>query len=127
MNEVFAFDVWVKGTDWHQVVNERTPGRAKLLYYRSVVDAWPDVPYTAMRVRKLGLAQSTAKATRVADYRNRPDLKCGVRVKAEGGTGRIVDGNDSANFDVLFDDDSPRHAGMRLNCHPAYIETISQS
>lgn len=127
MSNVFAFDVWVAGTDWHKIINERTPGRAKRDYHRSVVDAWPDVPFTAMRVRKLGLPRSTPQAVHVAGLRSRPDLKCGVRVRAEGGTGVIVDGNDSANFDVLFDDDSPRYAGMRLNCHPAYIETVSNA
>ena len=124
MSQVFAFDVWVKDTGWHRMVNARTAGQAKREYHLDVIDAWPDVPYTAMRCRKLGLAQSTAKANRVAAYRNRPELKCGVRVKAEGGIGRIVDGNDSANFDVLFDDDSPRYPGQRLNCHPGYIEAL---
>lgn len=46
MNEVYAFDVWVKDTNWHKTVNERTPGRAKREYHRDVTDAWPDVPYT---------------------------------------------------------------------------------
>jgi hypothetical protein len=123
---IFAFDVWVDGTDWHKVINERTAGRAKADYWRDVTDAWADVPYTAMRARKLGLPRSTPNASRVATYRNRPELKCGVRVTAEGGTGVIVDGNGSANFDVLFDDDSPRYAGLRLNCHPAYIEQVSE-
>lgn len=124
MNEVYAFDVWVKDTDWHKIVNERTPGRAKREYHRSVIDAWPDIPYTAMRCRKLGQPQTPREFTRTALYRGYQggEIKCGDRVKAEGGTGVIVGNNSSANFDVLFDADSPRYANQRLNCHPAYIE-----
>lgn len=124
MSEVFAFDVWVAGTDWHKTINARNAGKAKYDYFLDVTDAWADIPYTRMRARKLGLPESTERAIRVAKYRNRPELKCGIRVRAEGGIGVIVDGNSSANFDVLFDDDSPRYAGERLNCHPAYIELV---
>jgi hypothetical protein len=34
----------------------------------------------------------------------------------------IVGHNSSANFDVLFDDDSPRYAGNTLNVHPSEIK-----
>lgn len=126
MNEVYAFDVWVAGTDWHASINDRTAGRAKADYFRDVKESWPDIPFTAMRARKIGAPQSNVDFVRTAIYRGfeRGAIKCGDRVRTGSGTGVIVGANSSANFDVLFDDDSPRYAGLKLNCHPASIEVI---
>ena len=127
-NEVFAFEVSARdsmGTkQWPEIINARTDAKAKAEYHRSVVDAGWEIPYTALRVRKVGAAQTDRYCERVAQYRGRPELKCGVRVTVGDGRGVIVGANASANFDVLFDDDSPRYAGARLNCHPGSIEVI---
>ena len=118
-SDVFAFEVWVHGTDWKTTVNARTAGKAKRDYHLDVIDAWPDVPYTAMRCRKLGPPQTSREFERNARYRGLPQVKCGDRVWCGTAVGRIVGHNDSANFDVLFDDDSPKYAGLRLNVHPS--------
>ena len=119
---LFAWEVSVKGTDWTKIVNARTAGQAKRDYHLDVRDAWPDVPYTAMRCRKIGAPHTSERFKHNARYRGMPEVRCGQRVKVGDARGVIVGHNDSANFDVLFDDDSPRYAGMRLNCHPDGIE-----
>src|SRR5215470_14716224 len=123
MNEVFAFLVTTtRRPEWHRIINARTAGAAKSEYWRDINDCW-EVAYTEIRCTKLGKPRSPSpEFQRVAEYRNRPDLHCGTRVKAEGGTGVIVGVNDSCNFEVLFDEDSPVCAGMRGNIHPHYIE-----
>lgn len=117
--EVFAFEVSVAGTDWSATVNERSAGRAKGAYHRCVIDAWPNVPFTAMRARKLGAPQSSPGFLRCAEYRG-VGLRCGQKVSVRCGDsarrGVVVGHNDSANFDVLFFD-----TGQRLNVHPSEI------
>jgi hypothetical protein len=118
-SRVFSFACSVAGTDWgEEIVNARTRGRAKREYHLSVIDAWPDVPFTAVRARKIGAPHTTADFIRNAQYRGLPNVRCGQRVKVGDARGVIVGHNSSANFDVLFDDDSPRYAGQTLNCHP---------
>ena len=118
---VFAFEVSVKGTDWTQIVNARTPGKAKREYHRSVVDAWPDVPFTAMRCRKIGRPHTSELFRHNARYRGMPDVECGHRVTVNGNAGTIVGHNESANFNVLFDDDAEKYAGLTLSVHPQDI------
>lgn len=118
---VFAFEVSVAGTNWSRIVNARTRGQAKRDYHTDVVDAWPGVPFTAMRARKVGPPHTSADFIRNACYRGVPDVRCGQRVQVGNGRGVIVGHNESANFDVLFDDDSPEYAGQRLNVHPSNV------
>jgi len=114
---VFAWEVSVKGTDWTQIVNARTSGQAKSDYYYTVRECW-DVPYTAMRCRKIGAPHTSEAFKRNAIYRGLPNVRCGQRVKVGSARGVIVGHNSSANFNVLFDLDSPQYAGLTLNCHP---------
>ena len=116
--QVFSFEVSVRDTEWSRIVNARTRGRAKLIMHRSVTESWPDVPFTAMRARKIGTPHTSADFVRNANYRGMPGIKCGQRVNVGEARGVIVGHNASANFDVLFDDDSPKYAGLTLNCHP---------
>lgn len=118
-NAVFAFEVSVVGTNWTAVINARTRGQAKREYHLQVTDAWPDIPYTAVRCRKLGASRSSDEFIRNAEYRGLPGARCGQRVRVGKGRGVIVGHNSSANFDVLFDSDSPTYPGQRLNVHPA--------
>lgn len=118
---IFAFEVSVKGTDWTQIVNARTPGKAKRQYHSSVIDAWPDVPFTAMRCRKIGRPHTSERFRHNARYRGMPDVQCGQRVTVSGNAGTIVGHNESANFNVLFDDDAENYAGLTLNVHPQDI------
>lgn len=124
MNAVFAFEVSVAGTDWTTILNSSSRGRAKAEYHRCVTDAWPDVPFTAMRARRIGPPQTSEAFIRNAVYRGLPNVKCGQRVEVSGARGTIVGHNRSANFDVLFDDDAPRYAGQTLNCHPNEVRLI---
>ncbi len=118
MIEVFAFECNVQGQEWASVINARTAGEAKAHYWRRVHDAWQDVAFTDVRVRKLGAAQTSEDFQRVADSRG-VAFRCGDRVKCGNAYGTIVGHNASANFDVLFDDDAPvPMRNQRLNVHP---------
>lgn len=123
-NAVFAFELSVAGKDWSRVINAHTAGQAKQQYWRDVQESWPDLPYVAIRARKLGPARTSDEFKRTAAYRGKPDICCGQRVRVGDATGVIVGHNDNANFDVLFDADSLRYAGLRLNCHPDGVEVL---
>lgn len=121
-NQVFAFEVSVVDAPWPgQIINHRTRGKAKAAYYSELQDCWPDIPFTALRARKIGQPQSSAQFIRNAEYRRLPEMRCGQRVTVGKARGVIVGHNSSANFDVLFDDDSPRYPGEVLNVHPSEI------
>lgn len=124
MSEIYSFEVSVKGTDWTRTVNARTAGQAKSEYHRDLCDPWPDIPFTAIRCRKIGEPHTSERFNHNARYRGMPDVKCGQRVKVGEARGVIVGHNSSANFDVLFDGDSPKYAGLRLNCHPDSCEML---
>jgi hypothetical protein len=124
MNEVYSFEVSVIGTNWTKQINARSAGKAKAEYWRDVREPWPDVPFTAIRARKIGRPESTEQFIRMAKYRGLPDVRCGQRVKVGNSCGVIVGHNSSANFDVLFDEDSPRFPNRRLNVHPADCELL---
>jgi hypothetical protein len=120
-----SFEVTVKGKpDWGRVVNAHTRGKAKSEYWHDVVDAWPDLPFTAVRVRKLGKPVTSRQFERNAEYRGMPGVKCGQAVKVGSARGVIVGHNSSANFDVLFDLDSPKYAGLKLNVHPSEVVLV---
>lgn len=111
--EVFAWVVWHRLDNHQTTVNHRTRGGAIAEYMRDFSDCMPDVKFTDMRARKLGPASTSARLQRVAECRGMPWVRAGMRVTVCGDmAGVIVDGNESANFDVLLDD------GVRVNCHP---------
>ena len=116
--KVYAFVVNVSGKDWGRVINALSRGAAKAQYHRHLTDAWPDIPYTALRSRKVGAPVSSDRFISNAKYRGMPCVRCGDRVKVGVASGTIVGHNDSANFNVLFDKDSKKYAGLTLNCHP---------
>jgi hypothetical protein len=123
---VSAFEVSVKGTTWSAIVNASSPGKAKGSYHREVCDAWPDVPYTAMRCRKMGGPHSSEQFLNNARYRGMPGVRCGQRVLVGEERGVIVGHNASANFDVLFDADS-KYRGQTLNVHPESIVLVGRN
>ncbi len=55
------------------------------------------------------------KLSRVGALRGLPDVKIGDRVAVAGRQGVIAGANNSANFDVRFDDN-----GQVGNCHPGW-------
>ncbi len=121
MTPVFSFEVSAVGLQWSQTVNAHTPGKAKYEYWLTLRESYPDLPITAMRSRKVGAPQSTEQFLYTARYRRLPEVRCGQRVRVGKGTGAIVGSNSSANFNVLFDLDSPLYPGLTLNVHPQEI------
>jgi hypothetical protein len=132
MNEISAFEMGVKGMQLSEgesatVVNARTVGQAKMEYLRHLDGCFPNVKFTQITCRKVGGPVTSKHFIRNAEYRGLPQVRCGDAVKVGEARGVIVGHNSSANFDVLFDDDSPRYAGLRLNVHPSEVETIAQN
>jgi hypothetical protein len=92
---VFAFEVWLPDAPW-------------------VVDAWPSIPYTAVRGRKLGPPQSSPEFLIGVGYRGIAAVRCGDRVTWKNGGGTIVGfGGGGAWLQVIAD------AGWRGYVHPA--------
>lgn len=94
-----------------------SPGKAKAMYFSDVSDCLPDLQFTDVRVRCLGGPVTTGAFRRTAEYRGVPFARIGMQVSVGGERGIIVGNNESANFNVLFDDAS-RYKGETLNCHP---------
>lgn len=126
---VSAYACHIPGAPWGDsasIYNATSSGKAKALYWRHVTDAWPCIPFTAVRVRKIGPAHTSEQFKRNAAYRGMPDVRCGQRVRVGDAEGVIVGHNSSANFDVLFDADS-RYGGSMLNVHPSEITLLPES
>lgn len=121
MSTVFAFEVWAVGSPHRRVINARTSGAARYDYLLDVLDCWPDAKYTDMRARKVGEPHTSEAFMRTARYRGMPDLRCGEAVTVDGMPGVVVGHNDSANFDVLFDQGT-KWAGAVLNVHPSELK-----
>lgn len=128
MNEsnIQAWEVSVSGQDWKVVVNATSRGKAKAEYHRQVLDAWPGVPFTAMRASAVGRPRSSRQFILCAEYRGLPNLRCGDKVKVGQATGTVVGHNASSNFEVLFDADSKEYAGQRLSVHPESMQVIAE-
>jgi hypothetical protein len=123
-NRIRSYACLVAGSDWGEtIVNARSRGQAKVDYWRDVKDAWPDIPFTAIRARVIGGPHSSAEFIRNAAYRGMPDVRCGQRVRVGEDEGAIVGHNSSANFDVLFDPGS-RYGEIVLNVHPCEVTLL---
>lgn len=109
-----AFAVRLRGSPHETIINSSSAGRAKSQYVRGCDLC--DVRFTDVRVRRCGGPVTTADLVRVAEYRGVPFVRAGMRVQVGQHSGRIVAHNDSANFNVLFEDGP--YAGEVLNCHP---------
>ena len=123
---VSAFEVWAVGSPHRRIINARTSGAARYDYLLDVLDCWPDARYTDMRARKIGAPHTSEEFLRNARYRGMPDLRCGEAVTVNGMSGVVVGHNDSANFDVLFDEGT-KWAGSVLNVHPGEIVRAAAS
>lgn len=114
---VYAFEVWIPNAPWgdvRQIINERTLGQAKVKYWRDVADAWPSIPYTAVRGRRIGPPQSLPEFLLGVAYRGIPDVRCGDRVTWKNASGVIVGfGGGGAWLEVVADE------GWRGYLHPA--------
>lgn len=121
---VAAFDVWIPGAPWGDVretINAQSAGAAKVHYWRRVTDAWPSIPYTAVRVRKVGPPQSSPEFLIGVGYRGIPSARCGDRVTWKNGGGVIVGfGGGGAWLEVLADE------GWRGYVHPAECREFAE-
>lgn len=120
--------VSVRDTDWSTTVNARTAGQAKYDFLLNIRDVYPDIKYTDIRVRKLGMPRNTSNFEHVKTLRG-VDFNCGDRVRVLSAQGResfghIVGCNGSANFEVLFDADDDKYPNMRYYVHPSDIEKV---
>ena len=121
--DCYAFHVWCADRpDFCRTINARSAGKAKTAYLDNLKDAGWGYKFTDLRVKKVGPPETSEGFRRNAAYRGVPDVECGQRVIVGDGRGVIVGHNASANFNVLFDDDSPKYAGMVLNVHPGEVQ-----
>ena len=114
---VFAFEC--RFGEFTRTVNAATRSKARYDYLLDVRDAYPDVTFADISVRKLGPAHTSEAFIRNARYRGMPDLRCGEAVTVSGRAGFVVGHNSSANFDVLFTGGD--WAGAVLNVHPSEL------
>jgi len=119
-----AFDVWIPDAPWGDVresINASSAGDAKACYWRRVREAWPSIPYTAVRARKVGPPKSSAEFLLGVAYRGIPHARCGDRVTWKTGAGVIVGfGGGGAWLEVQFD------GGGRGYVHPAECLEFSE-
>lgn len=121
---IYAFEVWIPGAPWGEVtetVNAQSAGAAKVSYWRDVQDAWPSIPYTAVRARKIGPPVSSAAFLLGVSYRGIPHVRCGDRVTWKNGAGVIVGfGGGGAWLEVVID------GGGRCYVHPGECHEYMQ-
>ena len=112
---------WQRGFEPHyETVYAYTKGAAKADYWRSVREAWQDIPFTAVRARRSRSARRDPNLDRVAAYRGLPALAPGVtRVRVFGRLATVIGANASANIDVIYDD------GRKISVHPADLEILA--
>lgn len=112
-----GFESQETGRRHKTIVNARSAGKAKYEHYLDIHDCFPDLPFTAMRARRVGPVHTSEEFANCARKRGLPNVRCGQRVRVGSQTGVIVGHNSSSNFDVLFDEGT-EWAGRTLNVHP---------
>jgi hypothetical protein len=124
MSQISSYEVTVAGKpEWGMIINASTAAKAKHEYHTHLLDAWPDIPWTALRCRKLGAPHTSERFIQNAAYRARGSAKCGSRVNVGGNTGTIVGHDCNCNFEVEFYADS-KYKGARLSVHPSEMEIL---
>lgn len=118
-----AFEVELKPYPGHpHQVTATTAGKAKYQVYLDVAELFDNFEsfiQNVESVRKVGkTAHLDARAAknfyRVCEARGVPFARIGMDVNVAGRNGTIVEANESANFNVLFED------GTIGNCHPCW-------
>lgn len=112
MRPVRAYGCRLRDSKHETIVHERSAGKAKYQFL-FMLDMC-DVTFTDIRCRAIGPPVTTDRIHRIAVRRGVPFVVAGMRVQVCNDFGTIVDANDSANWQVLFDD------GRVMNCHPTY-------
>ena len=118
----------MRGRNWQRTINHASAGKARYEYLLDLRDAWPDATFADISVRKIGPAHTSEAFKRTAAYRGMPDVRCGQRVEIRSpdgpALGVIVGHNESANFDVLFDEDTYFRGGIG-NVHPMELRVLT--
>lgn len=109
-----AFEVGVKGTNWDQTVHALTAGKAKYRYLCDIRESWENVGFKDLTCRVIGPPRDSEQFRRTAENRRVGFAHVGMVVESDGRRGVIVDRDDSANFQVLFD------GGYIGHCHPRW-------
>jgi len=116
-----AFFCNVKGKDWGDTVYALTRSKARYRYWLRVREPYPDLRITAVEVwayrHNLGDFQPL-RLRRTALQRGLEFVRAGMAIEVDGQRGVIVNGNDSANFDVMFTEG--KYQGQIGNCHPTW-------
>lgn len=115
------YEITLRGYDGHStVVAAETSGKAKYRHFLDLDGVFDDFWAYLSQVEHcvcVGRTQDNPGKmrvdtfARVALYRGVPNAKIGMLVELNGKQGHILRANDSANFDVAFQD------GV-YNCHP---------
>lgn len=116
-NTAMAWECWVAGSEHASPIIAFTRGRAKSRYqHDQLYDL--DIPYTSIRAKCLGPAHAPRgeRLMEVARRRGLSFVHPGMAIEVDGKRGRVWDGNDSGNFDVLFDG-----SDCAVNCHPWWM------
>ena len=108
---------------WGFLVHALSAGKAKNLYLRNLLDAWPGVAkYTEIRAKRLGEPRDTDKFKHTAKYRG-VDFHIGSFVQVCESRGFVADSNSSANFSVHITEGP--WAGRIISAHPSEIKIIT--
>jgi len=117
-----SYECSLIGTDWKSIIHATSAGKARYQYLLELREVSDDATFAHITVRSLGkLAQDKDgldQFERIAISRGVSYAKIGMRLMVAGKEGRIVGGNSSRNFDVVFPD-----YAYQVNCHPTW-ETV---
>ena len=103
---IYAFSCTIDNYEHSRIVNATSSGKAKTWYFGYLREPCPDLKYTQVRCRKVGLPITTDEIAQIAEYRGVGFVRAGMRVQ-EGlnRMGTIVGaGGGGAYLEVAFDD-----------------------
>ena len=127
LNIVYAFACFVKRkSDWGLTIyNARSANEAKRLHFKSVTEIYPQIKYTDVRARKLGIPHTSEAFKHTAQHRGMPGLLCGDVVKVGLSKGVVVGHTASACFEVLFFEGA--YKDIRMSVHPAELVVLDET
>jgi hypothetical protein len=112
-----TYSIWCSYPEYPSTFYAKTRGQAKMEYYREYGDCGIDYLDIRCQILQKGIRiphENAKRIQEVASKRELPFVFAGMRVKCGKNYGTLVNGNDSQNFDILFDN------GENSNCHPTW-------
>ena len=128
MRPVLCYECWFSHAPWrgrhgnidHETVYAFSSGAAKARYLRLVREFWGDIPFIAIRARRLKEFPEDANLTKICKYRGIPTLRAGKSIVSIGGKiATAIGANDSANINVIYE------TGTTGSVHPNGLTVIS--